>query len=279
MSYRMPLYLLLFAALSVNFTACFHASDGPDDIHDEGFSVEITKENVVGGSTNTTTATSSIEFDHHAKTLSGDITLNGDTADSVSIKTGYAGENDSSATHIVDLTTGTVAGSWVIPTNTVLTDAQNEMAERGQLYLSVMVGTNEILRGQLLTDDVSVTKLSLTAPSGVTTSGTGEIFLTKIDTTDSQSVVAFVHVDGITPTSVHIHDSSITDASANVVYTFEKVTADDSSVWKITGQPTAMTDAQEHTFADGKYYVNVHTAETPAGELQATFPSTGTHGH
>jgi hypothetical protein len=73
-----------------------------------------------------------------------------------------------------------------------------------------------------------------------------------------------VTYDGLSspPTAAHIHGPAAPGANAGVV-----VPLGDVSKSPITGS-AKLTEEQEKDLLDGKYYVNIHTATAPGGEIR-----------
>lgn len=90
-----------------------------------------------------------------------------------------------------------------------------------------------------------------------TASGTG---LVTVDT-DNSSMLASVVLTGVAATEVHIHQGAI---GANGPLAIP-LTLDPSGVW-ITRVP--LNDAQYGALRSGNFYIDVHTAANPAGELR-----------
>lgn len=101
--------------------------------------------------------------------------------------------------------------------------------------------------------------------SGTGASATGEIFGTYDPDTNTLDFVA--RANGLTDSATmsHIHQAPA-GSSGGVIF--------DLGVGSTTGYQyyvefnEVLTDAQEMTLLDGNYYVNVHTAEFPGGEIR-----------
>lgn len=105
----------------------------------------------------------------------------------------------------------------------------------------------------------------LTGPSEVpptTSAGTGKVDAT-LDT-DSKKLDYTVSWSGLSgaATMAHIHGPAAVGANAGVV-----VPLGNDPASPIQGSAT-LTDAQIADLNDGKYYVNVHTAEHKGGEIR-----------
>jgi hypothetical protein len=91
--------------------------------------------------------------------------------------------------------------------------------------------------------------------------GTGDA-LASFDTTTKKLSYTVTYIDLTGPaTMAHIHGPALPGANAPVVIPFMPPAS------PITGSVT-LTDAQAADLMAGKYYVNVHTAANPGGEIR-----------
>lgn len=91
--------------------------------------------------------------------------------------------------------------------------------------------------------------------------GTGDA-LASFDTTTKKLSYTVTYLDLTGPaTMAHIHGPALPGANAGVVVPFTPPAS------PITGSVT-LTDAQVADLMAGKYYVNVHTAANPGGEIR-----------
>jgi hypothetical protein len=95
----------------------------------------------------------------------------------------------------------------------------------------------------------------------VTTKATGA---GEITVHHNRSVTGTVSVFGMTPTAAHIHEGA-TGVSGPVVVGLTKTS--DTTFAIPAG--TVLTEAQYNSLRAGNYYVNVHSAAYPDGELRA----------
>ncbi|MDZ4762288.1 MAG: CHRD domain-containing protein [Alphaproteobacteria bacterium] len=101
----------------------------------------------------------------------------------------------------------------------------------------------------------------LAAPAGITSSGTG---MGSFDFDEATMVLNYrVEHMGLTgpATAAHIHGPAAPGANAGVVVPFAAAAS------PIVGTAT-LTAAQAADMKAGKWYVNVHTAANPGGEVR-----------
>ncbi len=94
----------------------------------------------------------------------------------------------------------------------------------------------------------------------VVSSATGSVSGTYNKTTKTLNVT--VNYAGIEPTAWHIHKGA-TGATGGVVFNF-------GAEFKtpFASIPLVLTDAQETDLLTGLYYVNIHSAKSPSGEIR-----------
>lgn len=144
-----------------------------------------------------------------------------------------------------------------------ITAADADNLEQGKLYVNVHSPTYQggEIRGQILHSGDSLWVANLTGSQenpSVASTGTG----TAAVILDAAKANLRYHVNttGLTLTSAHIH-KAIATIIGGVIHPFSPIGATMDGTIAITG-----TDAQD--LADGHWYVNVHTAANPGGELR-----------
>ena len=153
-------------------------------------------------------------------------------------------------------------GSTMSGTLTI-TAADADNLEQGKLYVNVHSTTHPggEIRGQILHpgDSLWVTNLTgsqETPPVTSTGTGTAAVILDAA----KANIRYHVNTTGLTLTNGHIHNA-IAAITGNVIHPFSPIAATMDGTIALAG-----TDAQD--LADGHWYVNVHTAAHPGGELR-----------
>jgi hypothetical protein len=212
-----------------------------------------------------TTATGSATFtlsaDRTQLTYSVTHTVTGGTASHIHLAA--AGENGNVIYPF------TPFGSTMTGTLTITaTDADN--LEQGKMYVNVHSSTypGGEIRGQILHPGDSLWVANLTGSQenpAVTSTGTGTAAVI-LDATNS-SLRYHVNTTGLTLTNGHIH-KAIATINGGVLHPFSPIAATMDGTITLSG-----TDAQD--LADGRWYVNVHTAANPGGELRGQLMQPG----
>jgi CHRD domain len=78
----------------------------------------------------------------------------------------------------------------------------------------------------------------------------------------------------LTPSNWHIHKAAV-GVSGGVIFGFPTAEFKTPFVYKT---PAALTDAQETDLLAGLYYVNIHSAKVPAGEIRGQIPFAASKG-
>ena len=105
-------------------------------------------------------------------------------------------------------------------------------------------------------------KADLKAGPGITSEGTGKLNATY--DTDSRKLSWKGSVSGLTgnPTAAHFHGPAEARKNAGVA-----VAIPNAGTSPVAGSVT-LTDAQAADLVAGKYYINIHTAANPGGEIR-----------
>ena len=100
-------------------------------------------------------------------------------------------------------------------------------------------------------------------PTASAATGTGVVTIDPV----SRQFTATATTTGIAGTAAHIHEGATTD-SGPVVFPMTETPAG-SGVWKVSGQ---LTEAQMIALLAERYYINVHSAAFPGGEIRGQIP-------
>lgn len=100
-------------------------------------------------------------------------------------------------------------------------------------------------------------------PTDSAATGTATV---TIDSVSRQFTVVAI-TTGLVGTAAHIHEGSATD-SGPVVFPMTETPAG-SGVWRTSGQ---LTEAQMIALLAERYYINVHSAAFPRGEIRGQIP-------
>ncbi len=100
-------------------------------------------------------------------------------------------------------------------------------------------------------------------PTPVQTGGVGAVTATLDGTTLNLSAT-FSGLSG-NASAGHIHGPADKESAAGVLFPFKNVPAAPDGTFT---ESITLTDAQIQELRDGKYYVNVHTAANPKGEIR-----------
>lgn len=100
-------------------------------------------------------------------------------------------------------------------------------------------------------------------PTPVQTAAVGAVTATL----DGMTLNLSVSFSGLSGNAAagHIHGPADKDASAGVLFPFKKVPAAPDGTFT---ESVTLTDAQVQELRAGKYYVNIHTAANPGGEIR-----------
>ena len=131
----------------------------------------------------------------------------------------------------------------------------------GRFYFNVHTQANPTgeLRGQILSPQIVTNIVALQAVDGVVTSASGIVYATLDKAT--KRLTTTVRTSGVTITAMHIH------TSVNNGIVVGLMQSSDPAVWETV--ETQLSDAQANELLQGNYYVNVHSAANPSGELRA----------
>ena len=235
------------------------------------FMVDLSPSEIVGGSSETGTASADFEINLDDNTISGTMTLTGVDADGVTINQGFAGETGNV---LVSLTQDS-STQWSIPASTNFTQTDQDAVNAGGIYLQATTAAspNGAVRGQIITGNIILRFVTLSGaqrtPLVVTgASATGAVTLDP----DSGAFVAHLNGSGLDDaTNAHVHQA-IAGLNGNILIGLMQ-DPNDVAHWFSDG---AMLDVDGMAAFNGaELYFNVHTPANPAGEVRGQIVPAG----
>ncbi|MCF8324648.1 MAG: CHRD domain-containing protein [Leadbetterella sp.] len=140
------------------------------------------------------------------------------------------------------------------------TSCQNDQ----EVPADMMVMTSLVANPNLLFTSTTLSGANEVPANTSTASGTAVGTYYK----DTKIIDLTVTYEDITPSNWHIHKAAV-GASGGVVFAFSTAEFKTPFVYK---SPAAITDAQESDLLAGLYYVNIHSAKVPTGEIRGQIP-------
>jgi hypothetical protein len=212
-----------------------------------------------------------VVLDPLTRTISGSIKLTGVSATMAHIHTGAAGTNGGVAVNLTESPAG--GGTWVVPANTVLTEAQVASLRAGELYFnahSVARPGGEV-RGQIGRHVRTATlNGGHEVPSNASTaSGSGWLAVNPF-TRAASGAITF---SGLSPTMAHVHQGAV-GTNGGVVITLTPGAA--ANTYRVPDN-TVLTAAQYSDFLNNRLYFNVHSAAFPGGEVRGQIDNDAHH--
>ena len=216
--------------------------------------------------------TASLAVDLNSGAVSGTVTFTGLTANATAahIHQGAAGAN---GPVILPLAggEGVTAGTWTVPTGSILTAAQLTALRADGLYVNIHTGTNPggEIRGQIaFAGKITLTTALIGAQEvpAVATGGIGTATLT-IDLS-SGAISGAVTFTGLTAnaTAAHIHQAAA-GVNGPVIVPLAGGAGAAAGTWTVPAG-TFLTAAQLTALKANELYVNIHTAPNPGGEIR-----------
>lgn len=233
----------------------------PPAANTTGVMVDLTSQKVVVVGAPSGSATADFTIDLDDRTITGTVTLNGLTADGVTINGGFAGENGA----VIVTMNEDSATQWSVPAGTALLATEFDDFNAGALYVQVTTATepNGAVRGQLLTGNIEVEFTVLLGSQHVPpVASTGSATASMTVDPDTGDIVIHVNTSGLDDAGdAHIH-RALAGLNGNVLIPLMQ---DSVTHWSAT----AMLDAAGlQALADGELYVNVHTPANLSGEVR-----------
>lgn len=251
------------ALLVLALSAC-GGSDGPEPTQSNTVSKNLTLfgDQEVPAVVSGGIGKGSFTLDTRQRQLSGSLTLDGITPSTVNLHTGTLGTQGSA---VVSLVQGS-AGTWSVPSNTVLTPDQASAFQANGMYAEVQTAAypNGEIRGQIGQElfYAALNAAQAVPASSSSATGTGGVVL---DPT-TKSITARFQTTGSSATQAHLHIGAV-GVAAPAVFSLT-ASAPGSSAWVLSAA-TPLTDAQLDSLRAGNFYVDLHSnAGTPNPEIR-----------
>jgi hypothetical protein len=230
------------------------------------FSVSLNITEVLGGSTETGSATASFTLDLDDNSLSGSVTLTGVTASGVSLRQGFAGEPGDEVLALNQANTS----NWSIPDNTTLTTAQRGNLNSGQLFVQVNTSAqpNGALRGQIIPDDIDLIITELSEAQSIPPTGSSATALAFVTlNTSNGALAARVNTSNFPDATIaHIH-RAFAGSSGGILINLTQ-DANNPSHWSNAGNEESLDAAGISALNAGELYFNFHSMDFAGGEIR-----------
>ena len=229
--------------------------------------VAFTAADVVGGSTETGTASATIDYNETDDQITATVTLTGLTADAVTIRGGAAGSTGSER---FALAPGTNANEWILA-DSALAATDIDAIAGGELYVLITTAAapNGALRGQILPDGIDVERISLVAeqvPTGSDSSALAKAWATV----DGAASLLTIHAvaNGLDDADSAALRDALAGETGPVLATLAQDPADVTH-WSVESIP--YSQAIQDAFARGASYIELTTPTLPDGALRGQF--------
>jgi len=270
-------WLLRMTLVALGGLAVAGCSDGGDDNNNPvmnpppppppnttAVSANLAADQVVAGSAEAGTAVADFTINLDDETISGTVTLNGITADGVSLRVGFAGEVGPELIALVENS----ATEWALPASAAFTVDDLANLESGRLYVLVTTAAapEGALRAQLIVGNVQVLFTEL--------SGAKEV---PPHVSAGSAVAAITYDPDTGALAVHVRTTGLDDATAAHVHTALAglnggvtigLVQDANDVAHWMSEDAVLTPAQATDYSAGRLYLNVHTPANLAGEVR-----------
>ena len=205
--------------------------------------------------------TGTLSLESPSLKLSGSFTVNGMVANAGHIHLGNTGANGA----IIVPMTSTGGGTFAVPADTVLTQAQATAFAEGGLYFNAHSTDNPTgeVRGQI-GREVFAAQMSATQEVPINASTATGNGLLNFDPV-TKKIIGRVTLAGMTATAAHIHTGGV-GVNGAIIFPLTETVAG-SGVW-VTAADAVMTDAQIISLKAGGLYFNAHSAAFTGGEIR-----------
>ena len=258
-----PLKWSLVGALAFALAAC----DGGNDAVSTPVTTTVTLASTMSGDQElppTVTGalgTGTLSLESPSLKLSGSFTVNGMVANAGHIHLGNTGANGA----IIVPMTSTGGGTFAVPADTVLTQAQATAFAEGGLYFNAHSTDNPTgeVRGQI-GREVFAAQMSAAqeVPTNASTAtGSGLLNFDPV----TKKITGRVTLASMTATAAHIH-TGVLGVNGAIIFPLTETGAG-SGIW-VTAADAVMTDAQISSLKSGGLYFNAHSPAFPGGEIR-----------
>ena len=246
--------------------ACGGARTGEQNIIQ--LTASLHSSQVVAGSDQTSTGTTSLSLNKVSGKLSGSLKISGDQATAVHVHESFAGKVGPKLLELTELDNN----DWALSNDVTLTPGQVTKAVAGELYFKALFtdatsGVTNQIRGQILPPDIDIYTTPLLPPQNVTNNGHGfgaitlnkatglaEVYVTITDTPTNTITIGHVH---------DIHDRE------NVVLAIQRdISSTAALLFRASG--VSLSPANIEQLETGRLYFNMHSGETPNLEIELT---------
>ncbi len=253
----------LVGALALALSAC--GGDGADEVPPTMSTLTAA---MSGDQEPTPTATGALgtgtlTLSSPSRAVSGSIMIDGMTATAAHVHLGDTGVNGAVIITLAEATPG--SGTWSVPANTVLTEAQATAFAVGGLYFNAHSTDNPggEIRGQI-GRQVSAAQMSAAQEVPINASTATGNGLLSFDAV-TKKFTARLTLIGVPATAAHIH-SGVLGVNGPVIFPLSETLAS-SGVWVAAADAT-LSDAQITALNAGGLYFNAHSAAFPGGEIR-----------
>jgi hypothetical protein len=252
----------IFAGVLLALAGCSDSDMPAADANVVSFAISADAGQVMPTNPSTGAATGTLTLNQMTLAMSGTVMVTGTEATVAHIHEGIAGTSGGVILELV------VDGATIsVPESTTIAADQMQKMLSGEYYLNIHSTTypSGEIRDQLTKPGIEVIQVALSGDNevpAVVSQGSGTGYVT-LDTATGFMQVQVITTGITTPTVAHVHTGIV---GANGLPLFE-LTQDAAEVGNYAGTATleaaALTSVQ-----DGGTYLNVHSAESPAGELR-----------
>lgn len=228
------------------------------------YTVDLASRAVVAGSDELDTGTATVTHNVTAGEIEATATLDGVTAESITIRGGFAGQTGD---ELFALSPGGSPDDWQLAA-TPVTDDIVQRIEAGSLYVIVGTATHPdgALRGQILADGITVDQIELSAEQVTGDSrspGTATVWMTF----DDADGVVTVHL--VSRDVPDIDNVTLRDAAAGDDGPVLEIMAQDSANLEHWVLDTSMTSPKlDAARSSGTLYVEATTPAEPSGAIR-----------